>query len=167
MGCPAVDTERFRRRARPVFINATKRLTVIDAQHSSTKSVPVDNAETSGGAEAAEPYVTSADTLKGEAVFNRERQRLGKVDKIILDVPGGRIAYAVLVTEDDIGRRLLAVPWGALQSEAGGDCFVLDVTRDELAHAPAFDEGNWPSMADTDWAREVHTYYRARPYYWS
>jgi hypothetical protein len=102
-------------------------------------------------------------------VFNRAGERLGRLHKIVLDVPGGRIAYGVLCREAAVGAgdKLLAIPWQALTPDPENECFVLDVTQDQLEHAPAFDKDHWPPMEDGDWAREVHTFYRARPYYWA
>ncbi len=139
-----------------------------DSQHDSLKNIDPNATGDIRDSGAMAPYVAAADTLKGDAVLNRAGERLGRVERIILDVPGGRIAYAVLTTDGcfDIGDRLLAVPWGALVPNPESDCFVLDVSRDQLAQAPTFDKTHWPSMADADWAREVHTYFRARPYYW-
>jgi hypothetical protein len=141
---------------------------MIDHQHYSRTVGP--HAETPGvhDAEPTGPYVAAADALEGDAVFNRAGERLGRVNKIILDVPGGRIAYAVLSPDGciDLGDRLLAIPWRALTPDPERNCFVLDVSKEKLEQAPGFDKNHWPLMEDADWAREVHTYYRARPYYW-
>jgi hypothetical protein len=109
-----------------------------------------------------------ADTLEGDEVFNTAGEKLGTLDKIMLDVPGGRIAYAVLSSGGflGIGDKLLAIPWRALTLDPDNECFILDVSKEQLAQAPGFDKDHWPSMADDSWARDVHTYYRARPYYW-
>ena len=79
--------------------------------------------------------------------------------------PSGRIAYAVLSSGGflGIGDKLLAIPWRPLTLDADNACFVLDVSKERL-EAPGFDNNHWPSMADESWARELHTYYRARPY---
>jgi hypothetical protein len=42
---------------------------------------------------------------------------------------------------------------------------VVDVAKERLEQAPGFDKDRWPSMADESWARELHTYYRVRPYW--
>jgi hypothetical protein len=108
--------------------------------------------------------VMAADALEGNAVVNAAGEKLGTVQKIIVDVPGGRIAYALLSGE---GEKLLPIPWHALTADPEKGGFVLDASKDTLEHAPQFDDGDWPPMADTNWAREVHAYYRALPYYWS
>jgi sporulation protein YlmC with PRC-barrel domain len=114
------------------------------------------------------PYVMAADTLEGDDVINPEGEKLARLDKIMLDVQTGKIAYAVISSGGvlGIGDKLLAVPWRAVTLDAENECFILDVSKEQLEQAPGFDKDHWPSMADDGWAREVHTYYRAHPYYW-
>ncbi len=66
--------------------------------------------------------VLSASTLTGDRVRNAAGEDLGKVEEIMLDVPGGRIAYAVLSFGGmlGIGDKLFAVPWSALRLDTGG-----------------------------------------------
>lgn len=113
------------------------------------------------------PRVMAASTLEGDDVVNAAGEKLGTLDEIMIDVPNGRIAYAVLSSGGflGIGDKLLAVPWRALTLDADDACFVLDVSKERLEQAPGFDKDHWPSMADESWARELHTYYGARPYW--
>ncbi|HJV83695.1 PRC-barrel domain-containing protein [Noviherbaspirillum sp.] len=113
------------------------------------------------------PEVMAADTLQGDKVINSRGENLGEIEDIMLDVPSGRVAYAVLSFGGvmGIGDKLFAVPWSALTLDADQKCFVLDIDKDRLKNAPGFDKDHWPSMADTTWANEVHSYYNSRPYW--
>ncbi|WP_292931951.1 PRC-barrel domain-containing protein [Noviherbaspirillum sp.] len=113
------------------------------------------------------PEVMAADTLQGDKVINSRGENLGEIEDIMLDVPNGRVAYAVLSFGGvmGIGDKLFAVPWSALTLDADQKCFVLDIDKDRLKNAPGFDKDHWPSMADTTWANEVHSYYNSRPYW--
>jgi hypothetical protein len=64
-----------------------------------------------------------------------------------------------------VGDKLFAVPWRALKLDTDNKCFILDVDKDRLRDAPGFDKDHWPSMADTQWASKVHSYYGTRPYW--
>ena len=110
------------------------------------------------------PSVMAADALKGDTVLNSTGEKLGTLEKIVVDVPGGRIAYVVLSSDGD---KLLPIPWRALTPNPENGYFVLDISKEQLEQAPRFDKDHWPSMSDSNWAREVHAYYRALPYYWS
>lgn len=114
------------------------------------------------------PRVMSASTLEGDEIVNRQGEKLGTLEEIMLDVSSGRIAYAVLSTGGFLGMgdKLFAVPWQALTLDTDNECFILDVDKDRLQNAPGFDKNHWPAMADQRWASELHTYYGTRPY-WS
>ena len=113
------------------------------------------------------PRVMASSTLEGDDVVNRQGEKLGKIEEIMLDVPTGRIAYAVLASGGflGIGDKLFAIPWRSLTLDPENKCFILDIATDRLEQAPGFDKDHWPSMADETWAQALHTYYRVRPYW--
>lgn len=113
------------------------------------------------------PRLMTASTLEGDKVVNRQGEDLGEIDEIMLDVPRGRIAYAVMSSGGflGMGEKLFAIPWSALTLDTDNKCFVLDVDRQRLKDAPGFDKDNWPSMPDTEFDTRVHSYYGTRPYW--
>lgn len=113
------------------------------------------------------PEVMSASTLEGDDVVNSAGENLGEIKEIMIDVPSGRVAYAVLSSGGllGIGDKLFAIPWGALTLDTDRKCFILDVDAERLKAAPGFDKDHWPSMADPAWASEVHAYYGQRNYW--
>lgn len=113
------------------------------------------------------PYVMAADTLEGDKVLNRAGETLGKIEHIMLDVQGGRVAYAVMSVGGvlGIGDKLFAIPWGALTLDADRKCFVLDAAKESFEDAPGFDKDHWPAMADQAWASDLHRYYEVSPYW--
>lgn len=113
------------------------------------------------------PILMSSDSLTGDSVVNSMGEDLGKIEAIMLDVPRGRVAYAVLSFGGflGLGDKLFAIPWEALTLDAERECFVLDVEKDRLKNAPGFDKDHWPAMADLQWANNIHSYYGSRPYW--
>lgn len=113
------------------------------------------------------PRLMLASTLEGNDVVNRAGEKLGSVDEIMLDVPMGRIAYAVLSSGGflGVGDKLFAIPWGALTLDTDNKCFILDVSKERMEQAPGFDKDHWPSLADQSWGANVHKYYVTRPYW--
>src|SRR6266853_483621 len=93
--------------------------------------------------------VLSGSTLAGDSVRNTAGEDLGKVDEIMIDIPTGRVAYAVLSFGGVLrmGNKLFAVPWSALTVDEDEKCFILDVNQKTLESAPGFDKDNWPDMA--------------------
>jgi sporulation protein YlmC with PRC-barrel domain len=111
--------------------------------------------------------VLSAGTLSGDRVRNSAGENLGKVHDIMIDVPTGRVAYAVLSFGGvlGVGNKLFAVPWSALTVDEDEKEFVLDIDKSRLENAPGFDKDNWPDMADPSWRSQVFDYYDADPYW--
>ena len=126
------------------------------------------------GVEGAPPHneknvrpVLAASTITGDRVRNAKGEDLGKIEEIMLDVPSGRIAYAVLSFGGfmGIGDKLFNVPWSALRIDTGEHEFLLDVDKKVLESAPGFDKDNWPDMAQPDFADSVHRFYNKTPYW--
>jgi sporulation protein YlmC with PRC-barrel domain len=113
------------------------------------------------------PEVMAADTLEGDDVFASDGEKIGDIKDIMIDVPTGRVAYAVMSAGGflGLGEKLFAIPWSALTLDADRKCFLLDASSDQVKNAPGFDKDHWPSMADTTWATEIHNYYGQRNYW--
>jgi sporulation protein YlmC with PRC-barrel domain len=111
--------------------------------------------------------VLSASTLAGDQVQNSAGEDLGEVDEIMIDIPSGKVAYAVLSFGGflGMGNKLFAVPWSVLRVDEDKKHFVLDVDKKKLESAPGFDKDNWPDMADTSWGTRIFSYYGAEPYW--
>jgi sporulation protein YlmC with PRC-barrel domain len=109
--------------------------------------------------------VLSASTLAGDRVRNSAGVDLGKIEEIMLDIPSGRIAYAVLSFGGflGIGNKLFALPWEALSLNEREHEFVLNVDKKKLETAPGFDKDNWPDMADPSWSSQIYGHWGYEP----
>jgi sporulation protein YlmC with PRC-barrel domain len=113
------------------------------------------------------PEVMGASTLSGDSVVDRNGDSVGEIKEIMVDVPTGRVAYAVLSFGGFLGMgdKLFAVPWSALVLDTDHKQFVLDVDKERLKDAPGFDKDHWPSMAQPTWASTVYKFYGVDPYW--
>lgn len=113
------------------------------------------------------PEIMAASTLEGDAVVNGLGENLGKIKEVMIDVPSGSVAYAVLASGGllGLGDKLFAIPWAALTLDTDRKCFILDIDAERLKLAPGFDKDHWPTMADPTWASAVHAYYGQRDYW--
>jgi hypothetical protein len=111
--------------------------------------------------------VLAASTLAGNKVRNSAGEDLGKIDELMIHIPSGKVAYAVLSFGGFLrmGNKLFAVPWAALKVDEDDKCFILNVDKQALENAPGFDKDNWPDMANTTWGAEIFRYYGATPYW--
>src|SRR6266550_290290 len=128
---------------------------------------PVPGEEHFVGRSGPGPKIMAADTLEGDDIVNTAGDKLGELEHIMIDVPSGRVAYAVLSFGGFLGMgdKLFAVPWDALTLDEDRKCFVLDADKAKLENAPGFYKDNWPDMTDTLWGEQVHTFYGQAPYW--
>ena len=115
------------------------------------------------------PYrrVMAASSLARDEVRNRAGEKLGTVDEIMIDVPTGQVAYAVLSFGGFLGMgdKLFAIPWSSLTLDEDEKCFILDMDKSRLENAPGFDKNHWPDMADPGWGAGIYRHYGVRPYW--
>lgn len=80
------------------------------------------------GGDVVESTFVPVHFLQGDCVAGVMGNPLGRIHEIVVDVHGGRIAYAVVSTRGTwgLGERLWAVPWEALTLDAEHHRFVLD-----------------------------------------
>lgn len=111
------------------------------------------------------PDFLSEGTLKGSKVVNKAGGSIGKIEKLMIDLADGRIAYAVLSFGGilDKGDKLFAIPWQPLTPRVHEHAFVLDISREVLEKAEGFDEDNWPLTREE--LSSTYTYYGHRPYW--
>ena len=108
--------------------------------------------------------VVSAPKIIGEAVINRDKENLGKVQDLVIDTELGSVAYAVLSFGGflGMGNKLFAIPWQAFEFSATEYKLILNVNKEKLKNAPGFDPEKMPNFADRSWGESVHSYYGYR-----
>jgi len=114
--------------------------------------------------------------LLDQEVLDCDGNHLGEMTDMVVHLPTGRIAYAVLSfggTFMGWKNKLFAVPWEILSIEAPGTGheghgdrrFVLSASREQLEKAPGFDRDNWPDVEEFGWVEPVYAYYEIRPFW--
>jgi len=108
------------------------------------------------------PHLMGAKTLVDNDVYGQKGDKLGELTEIMLDMRSGKVGYAVLSFDAmlGMGERLFAVPWKTLILDTKNKVFALNVEKVRLKDAPGFEKDNWPDMADQNWAKQIHWYYR-------
>lgn len=126
------------------------------------KASPINDPSSFQGRETWE-RTHRASKIIGTDVRNPQGEDLGDIKELVLD-SSGNIAYAVISLGGvmGVGDKLYAVPWKAFRLDSAKNNYVLDVDKERLKGAPAFDAARWPDMANTQWNNDVHTYYGQR-----
>lgn len=114
-----------------------------------------------------EPAVLSSSTLTGDDIVNRNDDKLGTLKEIMIDIPRGAIAYAVVSRGGiaGVGEKLFAVPWAMLEVDGDEHDLILDIDDEVLENSPGFDPDNWPQFTDLEWGAQIHDYYGVPPYW--
>lgn len=92
--------------------------------------------------------------MLGMEVLDANGKHLGTIENFVADGLG-RIDFAVLNTD----MKEVAVPFQALTYDGRGH-YTLNMTEDQLAAAPAFDQAH---LADRTWPGHVYRYYGLTP----
>ncbi|WP_244431891.1 PRC-barrel domain-containing protein [Rhodopseudomonas sp. B29] len=99
-----------------------------------------------------------SDKVQGTAVFGPDGEKIGSIERVMIEKRTGRVSYAVLSFGGflGIGDDHYPLPWPSLKynTELGG--YQTMVTNDQLQNAPKYDRGS-----DYDWSgtRRIDDYY--------
>jgi sporulation protein YlmC with PRC-barrel domain len=106
----------------------------------------------------------SADKVEGTAVYNREGDKLGSIQTVMIDKVSGKVAYAVMSFGGflGIGDRYHPLPWDVLTYDTSQGGYVVDRDRSMLEGAPTYGTSETPNWGDPGWNQQVHDYYGAR-----
>ncbi|APT58962.1 MAG: PRC-barrel domain containing protein [Azospirillum brasilense] len=108
----------------------------------------------------------SASKVEGTAVYNREGERLGTVEDVMLDKVSGKVAFAVMSFGGflGIGEKYHPLPWSTLAYDTVQGGYVVDMTREQLQDAPSYGADEGIDFNDDAYGRRVYDYYKA-PYW--
>jgi hypothetical protein len=109
----------------------------------------------------------AASKVAGTPVYNREGERLGGIEDVMLDKRSGQVAYAILGFGGflGIGERYHPLPWSVLEYDLSLGGYRVDLDRDRLEGAPSFAASEAPDWTDRAWGQRVYDYYGAQPYW--
>ncbi|HEY1259406.1 MAG TPA: PRC-barrel domain-containing protein [Stellaceae bacterium] len=113
------------------------------------------------------PRLIASDKVEGTAVRRSNGDKLGSIERVMIDKRSGKVAYAVMTFGGflGIGNDYRALPWSVLRYNENLDAYELNLSDDELRGGPAT-TGDWSvGGVDRDWERKVHSYYHAAPYW--
>jgi hypothetical protein len=108
-----------------------------------------------------------ASKLMGMAVKNRQDEKLGDVDNLLVDLAAGRIVAVVVSSGGFLGMAdaLSAVPPTALSFNPERDTLLLNTSKEALASAPHFKANQWPDFSQASYSSGVYRAYQVEPYF--
>jgi hypothetical protein len=102
-----------------------------------------------------------SDRVEAASVYGRDGQRIGRIERLMLEKATGAVAYAVVKCSSFFGGlHHYPVPWKALKYNLARDAYETDLTLEDLRSGPSELDGK-----AFDWG-DRSPFYR-HPQYWT
>lgn len=103
----------------------------------------------------------AADKVEGTPVYNAEDEKLGTVDKLMIDKRSGKVSYAVMSFGGflGVGESYHPLPWDSLTYDVEKDGYVVTLTREQLEAGPHYDRNSEPDWRDRAVGQRIDDYY--------
>ncbi|MBF9233817.1 PRC-barrel domain-containing protein [Microvirga alba] len=119
-----------------------------------------------GGLHTAHALIAS-DKVEGTPVRRPDGEKIGTIERVMIDKRSGKVAYAVMSFGGfmGLGEEYYTLPWGVLTYKIELDAYELDLSEEQLRGAPRRSAEGHDLSYDRDWEEHVHRYYNASPYW--
>ncbi len=109
----------------------------------------------------------SSDKVEGTAVRRPNGDKIGEIERIMIDKRSGHVAYAVMSFGGflGMGEDYFPVPWSKLHYNLSLDAYELDMTEDQLKGAPSYKPGSDYDWSESGGGKRVYDYYGEQPYW--
>ena len=109
----------------------------------------------------------ASDRVEGTAVRRPNGDRIGHIERLMIDKVTGKVSYAILSFGGflGMGTNLLPLPWARLTYNPNFEAYELDIDDDELRRAPSFRADKDFDWGDRSQEAELHRYYGIPPYW--
>jgi hypothetical protein len=99
----------------------------------------------------------ASDKVEGTAVRRSNGDKLGTIQRVMIDKRSGKVAYAVMTFGGflGIGDEYRALPWSVLRYNERLDAYELDVTENQLRNAPVLATGWDTGEIGRDWEHDI------------
>lgn len=124
---------------------------------------PIDPANTTTRRETT--TLIGSDKVEGTAVRRPNGDKIGEIERVMIEKRSGKVAYAVMSFGGflGMGEDYYPIPWQKLTYNVALDAYELDINEDRLRGAPRYaDEGyQWNRAEDA----RIYDYWGATPYW--
>ena len=109
----------------------------------------------------------ASDRVEGTPVRRPTGEKIGTIQRLMIDKLSGNVAYAVLSFGGFLGmdQKHFPIPWSRLKYNPAQAAYELDLTDDELKRAPSYEADKEFDWGDRSQEVLLHRYYNA-PHYW-
>lgn len=109
--------------------------------------------------------VIGSDRVEGTTVYDTNRERIGKVEKLLIEKRSGQVTDAIVSVGGffGIGNEPHSLPWSMLQydTDLGGYC--IDASVEQLRDAPRLKQDDTDRAYDRNYQTENYNYWGVNP----
>jgi len=108
-----------------------------------------------------------SDKVEGTAVYGADGEKIGSVQRIMIDKISGKVAYAVTSFGGflGIGEDYYPLPWTTLKYDTRLGGYRANLTADRLRGAPKYAQNSDWDWNDRQRDRQVYDYYHTPLWY--
>jgi hypothetical protein len=101
-----------------------------------------------------------SDKVEGTTVYDAKGEKMGSIERVMINKRSGQVAYAVLSFGGilGIGSDYYPIPWNSLKYDTILGGYRTDITEAQLKGAPKYSGENW-DWEDRERGRQVYEYY--------
>jgi hypothetical protein len=101
-----------------------------------------------------------SDKVEGTPVYDAKGEKIGSIERVMINKRSGQVAYAVLRFGGilGLGADYYPIPWSSLTYDTSLGGYRLDITEGQLQGAPKYAGENW-DWEDRERGRKVDEYY--------
>jgi hypothetical protein len=101
-----------------------------------------------------------SDKVEGTAVYDAKGEKMGAIERVMIDKRSGQVAYAVLSFGGflGLGSDYYPLPWASLTYDTSLGGYRLNITEEQLKGAPKYQGESW-DWEDYERRRNVYDYY--------
>ena len=109
-----------------------------------------------------------SDKVEGTAVYRSNGDKVGTIDRVMIDKISGKVAYAVMSFGGfmGIGEDYYPLPWSLLTYNPRLEGYEVNIGEQQLKGAPKYGKHESWDWSDRARDRKVYDYYGVSPY-WS
>jgi hypothetical protein len=102
-----------------------------------------------------------SDKVEGTAVYGADDQKIGSIERVMIDKVSGKVSYAVLSFGGflGLGDQHYPLPWQSLKYDTSLGGYRTGITERQLEGAPKYGNDNSWNWSDMSRTRSINDYY--------
>ena len=108
-----------------------------------------------------------SDKVEGTNVYRSNGEKVGQIERVMIDKISGKVAYAVMSFGGfmGIGEDYYPLPWSLLTYNTQLEGYEVNISEQQLRGAPKYSKHESWDWSDRARERKVYDYYGVSPYW--